>query len=149
VANVRRTAVVPYSPAQMFELVDDVNAYSEFLPWCRSSEVLSRGEDEVMARIELAKGSVRRTFTTRNRRQRNKMIEVRLVEGPFRRLEGFWRFDAMGEKGCRVRLDLDYEFSSRLVGLAIGPVFHQLTNTLVDAFTRRAAEIYGRDRHAR
>lgn len=132
----------------MFELVDDVDAYCEFLPWCRASEVLRRGEDEVMARVELAKGTMRRSFTTCNRRQRNKMIEVRLVEGPFRRLEGFWRFDAVGEKGCRVSLDLDFEFSSRLVGLAIGPVFHQLTNTLVDAFTRRAAEVYGRNRNA-
>jgi ribosome-associated toxin RatA of RatAB toxin-antitoxin module len=127
----------------MFELVDDVDAYSDFLPWCRSSRVLRRSEDEVMARIELAKGSIRRSFTTCNRRQKNKMIEVRLVEGPFRRLEGFWRFDEVGETGCRVTLDLDFEFANRLLGAAIGPVFHQLSNTLVDAFARRADQVYG------
>lgn len=142
--TVNRQALVPYSPAEMFALVDDVPAYPQFLPWCRSAQVHSRNEDEVRASIELAKGSLRKSFTTCNRLQKDKMIEMRLVEGPFRHLEGFWRFDALkGGAATRVSLDLDFEFSNRLMAMAVGPVFNQVADTLVDAFVRRAREVYG------
>ena len=142
--NIHKSALVPYSSAQMFALVDDIGSYSLFLPWCRSSQVLTRTEDEVRATIEIAHGSLRKSFTTRNRTQRNKMIEMHLEEGPFRRLEGFWRFDVLGEQASKVSLDLDFEFSSKLVGLAMGPVFSQIANSLVDAFTKRAVQVYGK-----
>ncbi len=127
----------------MFDLVDDIESYPDFLPWCRSAAVLSRGEDEVRATIEIAKGSVRRSFTTVNRLQQGKMIEMRLLEGPFRHLEGYWRFDQIEEGACRISLDLEFEFSSRMVAMVVGPVFNQVANSLVDAFTRRAREVYG------
>ena len=104
---------MPYSPAEMFALVDDIEAYPQFLPGCRGTRVLSRSADEVRATIELSKGGVEKAFTTCNRSQQNKMIEVRLVEGPFKHLNGFWRFDPLGEEGCKVSLDLEFEFASR------------------------------------
>jgi len=140
---INKFALVPYSPAQMFALVDDINAYPEFLPWCKNARELSRTEDEVYAMLELSKGGVEKSFTTCNRNQKNKMIEMRLVEGPFKQLEGFWRFEALGEEGCKVSLDLEFEFASRVLGMMVGPVFSQIANSLVDSFQQRAVEIYG------
>ena len=142
---INRTALVPYSAAEMFALVDDINSYPQFLDWCRSAEELKRSTDEVTARLELARGSFHKSFTTRNRMQQDKMIEMRLVEGPFRLLEGFWRFEVLGERACKVLFDLEFEFSSRLVGMAASPAFSQIANTMVDAFCRRASEIYGKE----
>jgi len=102
-----------------------------------------RDADQVEASIEIAKGAVRKTFATRNRLQKNKMIEMRLLEGPFRHLEGFWRFDSLQDgKACKISLDMDFEFSNRLISLALGPVFNSITNSLVDAFVDRAKTVY-------
>lgn len=141
---ISKSALVSYSPAQMFALVDGIETYPEFLPWCRGAKVLSRTDDEVRATIELSKGGVEKAFTTCNRNQKNKMIEMRLVEGPFRQLEGFWRFDALGDDGCKVSFDLEFEFASRMLGMVVGPVFSQIANSLVDSFHKRAVEIYGK-----
>jgi ribosome-associated toxin RatA of RatAB toxin-antitoxin module len=140
---VSRSALVAYAASEMYALVDDIKTYPDFLPWCKTATILSRDEDEVRASIELARGGIQKSFTTCNRLQHNKMIEMRLVEGPFRHLEGFWRFDALGERACKVSLDMDFEFSSKLVGMAIGPVFNQIVNSLVDAFCARAVDVYG------
>ncbi len=142
--SISKSALVPYSPAQMFALVDGIEVYPEFLPWCRATQVLSRTDDEVRATIELSKGGVEKAFTTCNRNQKNKMIEMRLVEGPFKRLEGFWRFDALGDEGCKVSFDLEFEFASRMLDMVVGPVFSQIANSLVDSFHRRAVEVYGK-----
>lgn len=139
-----RSALVPYTSAEMFALVDDIESYPRFLPWCRSTKVLSRDEDEVYATIELARGALHKSFTTHNRMQKNKIIEMRLVEGPFHHLEGFWRFDPIGaSEGCRVSLAMEFEFSNRLIGLALGPIFSEIVSTLVDSFCQRAHECYG------
>ncbi len=143
--TIHKSALVPFRAAQMFALVDDIESYPQFLPWCKSSRVLARDADEVRATIELAKGALNKSFTTVNRLQCGKMIGIRLVEGPFRRLEGFWRFDALEDAGCKVSLDLDFDFSSRVLGMVIGPVFTQIANSLVDAFCKRAYELYGND----
>lgn len=142
--TVKKNALVPYSAAEMYALVNDVEAYPQFLPWCRGTRVLYRDEDEIRASIEIAQGALHKSFTTHNRLQRDKMVEMRLVEGPFRHLEGFWRFDALGERACKVNLDLDFEFSNKLIGLALGPIFNQVVNTLVDAFCARAEQVYGK-----
>jgi len=142
--QIHRHALTPYSPARMFELVDNVEAYPEFLPWCASSRELSRTDDEVRASIELARGSLRKSFTTLNRLQKDKMIEMRLVEGPFRHLEGFWRFESLKDgQACKISLDLEFDFSSKLLALTIGPVFNSIANSLVDAFVKRARQCYG------
>ena len=141
---ISRNALVPYSVEEMYQLVDDIESYADFLPWCRSTQVLSRNENEVQASIEIARGALNKSFTTLNRLQKNKMIEMRLVEGPFRHLEGFWRFDALKDgSASRISLDLDFEFESKLIALAVGPVFNQIANTMVDAFCKRAVEVYG------
>ena len=143
VESVDRSALVPYTPREMFELVSDIESYPRFLPWCHGARLLSRDVDEVRASIEFAVGGVTRTFTTRNRHQVNKMIEMHLVDGPFSRLNGFWRFDPLGEEGSKIALFLEYDFSNRVLGMVVGPIFGQIANTLVDSFQQRAVEIYG------
>ncbi|HPE62291.1 MAG TPA: type II toxin-antitoxin system RatA family toxin [Thiolinea sp.] len=143
-AHINRSALVPFSTEQMFALVDGIRDYPRFLPWCRSSTEISREPDEVKASIEIARGGLNKHFTTLNRMQPNRLIEMSLVDGPFRHLHGFWRFDELKAGACKVSLELDYEFSSRLVGLAVGPVFNQVANTLVDSFVQRARELYGK-----
>jgi len=133
-----------YSSSEMFQLVDDINAYGEFLPWCRSATVISRSDDEVKASIEIAKGALNKSFTTLNRLQKDKMIEMRLLEGPFKHLEGFWRFKPLNNnQACKISLDLSFEFESKILALAVGPVFNQIGNSMVDAFCKRAVEVYG------
>lgn len=141
---INRSALVPYNAAEMFSLVDDVEAYPQFMPWCKSATVLSRDDDEVRASLELVRGGFEKSFTTCNRLQKNKMIEIRLVKGPFRQLDGFWRFEPIGENACKVSLHLNFEFANKLVGMAMGPVFNQIANTLVDSFCQRAIDVYGK-----
>lgn len=142
--TINKTALVPYSASEMYALVNDIDAYAQFLPWCRSTQILQQDEDQIRATIEIAHGSLHKSFTTKNRLQRDKMIEMRLEQGPFKRLEGFWRFDVLGERACKVSLDLEFEFSNRLIGMAMGPIFSQIANSLVDAFSKRAVEVYGK-----
>jgi ribosome-associated toxin RatA of RatAB toxin-antitoxin module len=127
----------------MFVLVDDVESYPEFLPWCNDAEVLNRSDDVVEATLELHKGSVSKHFTTRNRKRQFESIGIELIGGPFRHLSGGWRFTELGERGCKVALELDFEFSSLVVDLMFGPFFEDTCNSLVDAFTRRAAKVFG------
>ena len=142
--TVQKSALVFYSAVDMYALVNDIESYPRFLPWCRSTQVLSCNDDEVRARIEMHKGGVHKSFTTRNRLQKDKMIEIRLLEGPFLRLEGFWRFQALRSDACKISLDMEFEFASSLLQMAIGPVFKQIIHSLVDAFCKRAVELYGR-----
>lgn len=139
---IQQNLIMPYSVNQMYELVNDVAAYADFLPWCKESKVLSKSEDEISATLLLSAGGFQKSFTTCNRLQKDKMIDIRLLDGPFRQLEGFWRFEAT-EQGCQVSLDLQFEFSNKLLGLAFGPVFQQAVVTLVEAFFKRAKQVYG------
>jgi ribosome-associated toxin RatA of RatAB toxin-antitoxin module len=140
---IKKSALLPYTPAQMYALVDDIDSYPKFLPWCGRARTLSRNEDEVHAEITVAHGAFNKAFSTLNRLQRDKMIEMRLVEGPFKRLEGLWRFDPVGDDGCKIALDLEFAFSNKLVEFAIGSAFSHIANTLVDAFCQRARQVYG------
>jgi ribosome-associated toxin RatA of RatAB toxin-antitoxin module len=142
-AIIQRKLQVPYHASQMFKLVDDVDQYEQFLPWCKESRVLSRTEDEVRATLTLSAKGLQKSFTTCNRIQKNKMIEISLVNGPFRHLEGFWLFHDQSEKLSTIQFDLEFEFASKFISLAFSPVFHQVANTLIDAFAKRAAELYG------
>ncbi len=139
---ISKSALVTHSAAEMFALVDDVSLYKEFLPWCGGSEELSRNEDEVKASVTISHSGLNKTFTTLNRLQKNKMIEIKLVDGPFKHLHGFWRFDPLAEDACKISLELEYEFSNMLLGLAIGPVFSQIANSMVDSFCERAEVVY-------
>ncbi len=142
--RVSRTAITPYTAKEMYTLVADVKSYPRFLPWCRSASLLLGEGNEVRATIELAYHGVQRTFTTHNHLQPDRTIDMRLVDGPFRQLEGGWRFIPLGDQGCKVCLDLNYEFSSRLLTLAVGPVFNPIANSLVEAFHKQAVQIYGK-----
>ena len=141
--HVKRSALVPYRDTEMFDLVDDVDAYADFLPWCSRSEVLKRSDDVVEATVELHKGGISKSFTTRNSRVPGKSIGLRLLGGPFRHLQGRWQFDAVGDDGCKVSLELDFEFESRMVDMMFGAFFEETCNSLVDAFIDRAAAVYG------
>ena len=140
--TVHRQVSVPYSTAQMFDLVNDVDRYKEFVPWCVKSSVLSKTEDEIRATLAFAGGGIEKGFTTLNRIQSGRMIEIRLIDGPFRQLEGFWRFEEHADVGSTIVLDLEFEFSSTMLKIMFGPVFTQVASTLVDAFAKRAQEIY-------
>lgn len=141
---VNRSALLPYSAERMYELVADIDRYPEFLPWCRSSGFIDKADPEsVRAFIEIAKGAVSKRFTTQNRMQHGKMIEMNLLDGPFKHLRGYWRFEPLQDQACKVWLDMDFEFSNRLVAVAFGPIFNQAVSTLVDAFVERAADVYG------
>lgn len=131
----------------MFRLVDDVASYPQFLPWCSAARVLAQEEDCIEAEIAITKAGMHKTFVTRNRRQPGKLIEIRLVRGPFHHLQGVWQFMPLGkagEQGCKVSLDLQFEFSSKILSMTVGPIFQQIGNSLVDSFCQRAEEIYGK-----
>jgi ribosome-associated toxin RatA of RatAB toxin-antitoxin module len=141
--SVDRSALVPFEAEQMFSLVDDVDAYAEFLPWCTRSEVHSRSGDQVEATIELSKGGISKAFTTRNTVVPGRSIGIELLNGPFRQLSGGWQFRSLGDAGCKVTLALQFEFDSRIVDSIFGAFFEEICNSLVDAFTQRAADVYG------
>ena len=141
--HVNKSALVPFSAPQMYKLVADIDAYQDFLPWCGHSKILSSDNDVVVGTVTIAKGGVNKSFTTENHQLKDKKIEVKLVDGPFKRLEGFWRFVPLKEDACKVSLELEYEFSSKLLGLVVGPVFNQVTNTMVDSFVKQASVVYG------
>lgn len=141
-AAVEKSALVPFSASAMFELVNDVASYPEFLPWCRSAKVLSDGEDERCGELEVARAGIRQTFATCNRLDYPERIDLQLKSGPFKRLEGHWQFQALSEEACKVTLNIEFEFSGKLIDAAFGAVFRQIADTLVDAFCKRAAEVY-------
>lgn len=140
---VRKCRIVPFSCKEMYDLVNNVEDYAEFLPYCSESIVHHRDEDEVQATLVISAAGMSKSFTTRNRQQANKMIEIRLVDGPFSHLEGFWRFDEVSE-GCKISFDLEFEFAGRMFSMLLGPVFEQVTNKMVDSFCDRAETLYGK-----
>ncbi len=139
---VKKVRTVGYSCEQMFNLVNDVEQYSEFLPYCVQSTVEHRDKDDVQARLVIQAAGISKSFTTRNLLQANKMIEIRLIDGPFKHLEGFWRFDETQE-GCCISFDLEFEFAGRMFSMLLGPIFDQVTDRMVDAFCQRAGVLYG------
>ena len=141
--TISKSALVSYTPEQMYKLVDDIEAYAEFLPWCGKATEIFRDEEKVEASLFISYSGLNKAFTTRNKLCVYEKIEMRLLEGPFKSLEGIWLFEPLGETACKVRLDLDFEFSSKIIGLTLGPVFSKMANSLVDAFIQRADKVYG------
>jgi ribosome-associated toxin RatA of RatAB toxin-antitoxin module len=141
-AAVQKSVLVPYGAEQMFELVERVEDYPQFLPWCGGATILERTAEETLARLDIDYHGVRAHFTTSNRMQRPERIVIALRSGPFRQLDGTWRFNALGT-GSRVDLDLRYEFATAVLDRLIGPVFGRIAHTFVDAFVDRAEVVYG------
>lgn len=142
---IQRSAIVPHTAEEMYQLVNSIEDYPKFIPWCHTTEVHSKDEDEIKATLHFEGGGFKKSFTTCNRLQKNKMIEMRLINGPFKHLEGFWRFEHLDDNECLVKLDLEFELANKIMGIAFGSVFNQVANSLVEAFSKRADEIYGND----
>lgn len=140
--EVNRTALVPHTPAQMFALVDDVERYPEFVPWVARAQVLERVEDAVTARLEMERSGMRERFTTRNVLEAPHRIEMSLVDGPFRVLQGRWTFESIKDRGTRVSLWMRFEFSNPVTGLLLSRSFEKSCSELVDAFTNHARKVY-------
>lgn len=143
-SSIHRSALVPYSDHEMYLLVSDIAAYPQFLPWCGGASVVSEDEDTVIAAITIAYSGVHKTFTTRNLLQKDKMMEMQLVEGPFRHLHGFWRFTALDAQACKISLDLEFEVANRLLAAVLTPMFSKIASELVEGFHRRAITLYGK-----
>jgi ribosome-associated toxin RatA of RatAB toxin-antitoxin module len=142
-ALVRKSVLVPYSAQRMYGLVDAVERYPEFLPWCGGTEVEYRMENVTRASIDIDYHGIRQTFRTENRTEPPDRIDIRLVSGPFHTLDGTWRFTALAPQACRIDFELHYEFASKLLERLVGPVFSYIANTFVDAFLKRAEQLYG------
>ena len=142
--QVTKSVLVPYAATEMYELVDRVELYPAFLPWCGGSRVLAERADGKTARIDIDYHGVRAHFTTDNVNDPPSSIVITLKDGPFRRLHGEWRFRALNANACKVEFNLAYEFATALLDVAIGPVFSHIANTFIDAFVRRAETVYGR-----
>ena len=141
--EVNRSVLVNHTPEQMFALVDAIERYPEFLPWCGGASVSFRDETRTRASIKISYRGVKQGFTTENTKQAPAGIVMHLIEGPFRKLDGEWRFTALGERGCKVEFRLHYEFSSRLLARVLGPVFDLIANSFIEAFVKRAEQLYG------
>jgi ribosome-associated toxin RatA of RatAB toxin-antitoxin module len=143
-ALVEKSVLVQYTPEQMFRLVDQVEEYPAFLPWCGGSSVSGRSPERLRATVVIDYHRVRQSFTTENTRREPESIDVKLVDGPFRQLDGSWRFKALGQQACKIEFRLHYEFASRILEKLLSPVFNHIANTFVDAFVKRAEQVYGK-----
>jgi len=140
---VERSALVVYTPAQMFALVNDVARYPDFLPWCVGVKVEEVSPTERIAALKIARGVLQTEFTTRNTLLPDAQIHMQLMHGPFRDLTGLWRFEAIGDRGSRVEFRVQFEFKNRLTAAAFDAVFETLCGSIVDAFAQRAQRVYG------
>lgn len=141
--RIARSAIVPHSAAQLYALVEDIESYPRFLPWCVAAEVLSRGADATRARLTIGMRGVKQSLTTQNENRAPQAIDLRLVEGPFRHFAAAWRFGPLGEQACKVEFSMEFEFASRALATLLRPVFEHIADSMVDAFTRRADQVHG------
>ncbi|ANN78227.1 type II toxin-antitoxin system RatA family toxin [Bordetella flabilis] len=141
--KVQRSVLVPYSDAQMFDLVAGVEHYPEFMPWCGGAEVRSRDEHGMQASITISFAGMKQRFTTRNTHVFPSRIDLELVDGPFSTLVGHWHFQALAPDACKVLFTMEYEFSNRALEALVGPVFNRIATSFIDSFTKRAQAVYG------
>lgn len=127
----------------MFELVNNIDDYSQFLNWCDSSSILNQSDDQITASVEINKGGIKQTFSTLNTLTPYQSIAMELVDGPFDELSGEWRFEPLGENAAKIHLDLQFKFKSMLIDMALSPVFKNIANSQLDSFVERAKYIYG------
>ena len=140
--RIARSAIVEHSAAEMYALVDGIEAYPEFLPWCAQAVVHERKPGATRATLTVGLHCLRHSFTTQNQNRPGEAIDMRLVQGPFRRFHGEWRFVPLGEHASRIEFRLEYEFSSRTLGRLLAPLFDGIADSMVEAFVRRAAELH-------
>lgn len=144
--TVNKSVLIWYSPEEMFALVTDVARYPQFLPWCDHARVLQEDASGMTAEVGIALGGIRKSFVTRNTHEAGRRVQLQLVEGPFSQLDGDWQFHPVGDgtqRACKVELTLRYGFASRPLAALVGPVFDRIAASLVDAFIKRAEQVYG------
>jgi ribosome-associated toxin RatA of RatAB toxin-antitoxin module len=144
VTRIDKTAIVPYSAHDMFVLVNNITDYPQFLPWCKSITIHSQTESEIVATLLMTGAGLEKSFTTTNEIKPDKSIDMRLLKGPFRHLEGHWQFHSLGQEGCKISLNMVFEISNPLLRMSLGTVFTKITDSLVDAFVKRANQLYGK-----
>ena len=144
--TVHKSVLIWYSAEEMFALVTDVARYPDFLPWCDKASVLARDDHGMKAQVGIAFGGIHQTFTTRNTHLAGREVRMKLVDGPFSNLDGCWKFMPVGQadqRACKVTLELQYSFKSAALAAVVGPVFDRIAGSLVDAFVKRAEQVYG------
>ncbi len=144
--TVKKSVLIWYSPQEMYLLVTGVQQYPEFLPWCDQARVVSSDDTGMTAEVGIAFSGIRQTFTTRNVHLTDRQVRIELVNGPFSQLDGEWNFLPLGDgaqRACKVELNLSYSFANATLGKLIGPVFDKIASSLVDAFVKRAGQVYG------
>jgi ribosome-associated toxin RatA of RatAB toxin-antitoxin module len=144
--RVKKSILVPFGAMEMFDLVDRVDRYPDFLPWCGGAAILEEHAGGKTARVDIDYHGVRAHFTTDNVNRAGESIVVTLKDGPFRHLHGEWRFAALAEDACKVEFELAYEFSTHLLEGIVGPVFGHIADTFIDAFVRQAEALHRNDR---
>jgi ribosome-associated toxin RatA of RatAB toxin-antitoxin module len=142
-AVVEKSVLIERTAAQMFELVDRVEDYPQFLPWCGGTELIERTDSKTAARIHISYHGLKAHFATENAKDAPRWMSIELREGPFRRMDGGWKFTPLGDTACKVEFRLHYEFSSKILEKALGPVFHHIANTFVESFVKRAQQVHG------
>ena len=142
-AVVEKSVLIERTAVQMFDLVDRVEDYPKFLPWCGGTELIERSQEKTVARIHINYHGVKAHFSTENRKVYPQRMDIALLEGPFRQLDGSWRFKLLGDSACKVEFHLHYEFSSKLLEKVLGPVFNHIASTFVESFVKRAQQIHG------
>jgi len=141
--QIEKSALVMYSSQEMFSLVNDINAYPEFLPNCSDAKIISQQPEKMTASLEISKAGLKKWFTTENTFIDEHTVALQLVDGPFKALHGRWHFRELDEQACKVELKLEFEFASKLIELAFGKIFNEVAKNMVNAFTKRAKEVYG------
>jgi ribosome-associated toxin RatA of RatAB toxin-antitoxin module len=141
--TIDRSALVFHSSERMYSIVNDVASYPAFLPWCSDAQIISHCHDEMVATLGVAKGAMRQQFTTRNSFIEHNEIKMELLDGPFSYLRGLWQFKPLEAMACKVILELDFDFDNQIAKMALSSVFNQAANTMVDAFCKRANDVYG------
>lgn len=142
--RIDKSVLIEHSAEQMYALVDAVEDYPQFLPWCGGAQVKWRDEQTTVATIHIDYHHVKQSFTTENSKQRPVSIDMKLVEGPFKHLDGRFRFTELAPDACKVEFQIEYQFSNKLLELVIGPVFSHIADTFVEAFILRADKVYAK-----
>lgn len=142
-AVVEKSVLIERTPAQMFELVDHVEDYPKFLPWCGGIDLHERTSTTTVATIRISYHGLKSHFSTANAKQAPTHMDMTLKDGPFKRMDGSWRFIPLGDKACKIEFRLHYEFSSAMLEKVLGPVFNHIANTFVESFVKRAQVVYG------
>ena len=136
--NIHKSAIVLHPAQKIFQLVDSVENYPQFLPWCGSTQIIERDNDKTIASIEINYKGIRQTFTTENTKKQNQEMIIKLIDGPFKSLSGEWMFKNLDKDSCQIELKLEYEFSNVILEKLISPVFNMIANTFIDEFIKEA-----------